>query len=54
MQMTGNELIKWIEERGLGNSHVYNVNEKSEVKSVSVKQLIVDECGDILICNRED
>lgn len=54
MKMTGKELIEWIKENDLENSHVYmHINEKSEVKSVSVKQLVVDECGDILICNSE-
>lgn len=52
MKMTGKELIKWIKENDLEDSHVYmHTNEKGEVESVSEQQLIVDECGDILICN---
>ena len=55
MKMTGKELIKWIKENKLEGSYVYmHTNEKSVVKSVSVKQLVKDECGDILICNSEN
>lgn len=54
MKMTGKELIDWVKENNLENSHVYmHINEEKVVKSVSKNQLMVDECGDILISNNQ-
>lgn len=52
MKMTGKQLMDWIKENGLENSHVYmHIDEDETVKSISKNQLLVDELGDVLIAN---
>lgn len=54
-KLKGKDIIKWIIENNLEESDVFmHVNEKCVVESVADEQLVIDECGDILICNRQE